>query len=127
MPPPPPGVTAQQGPPPLQQFAQGAAGAAPPPSGQNSDALLSSLVDQVGKTLTQIAQITGQTKPELIPILKQAVQAIVMFAGKVKTGTGAPAGGQGQPPGALPQGQDQGTASDGAPSAGGGAAMGMPQ
>lgn len=118
MPPVPPGITAQQGAPPIRQFAQGgaAAGQPPAPGGAPSpDQLLQKLVDDAGKTLTKIAEITGQTKPELIPILKQAVQALVMFAGKIKTGQGAPDGGS------------QGTAGEGAPDAGGGAAMGMPQ
>jgi hypothetical protein len=83
------------------------------------------LVDEAGKTLTKIAQITSQTKPELVPILKQAVQALVMFARKIKTGQqGA---GQGAQPGASPDGGNQGTAADTAPDAGGGSAMGMQQ
>ena len=126
MPPVPPAVASQQGAPPLQQFAQGAA------SGQgggqqmpSSDQLMGQYVDQLGQTMTKLAQITVQTKPELVPILKQAIQALSMFAGKVKTG----AQGQGQPgaqPGA-PDGGSQGTAGTGSPDAGGGAALGMPQ
>lgn len=116
-PPVPPQVAAQQAPP-IRQFAQGAG---PNPgggdTGQNPDALLSQLVDEAGKTLTKIAQITGQTKPELVPILKQAVQALVMFAGKIKTGQ----------QGGAPDGGNQGTANDTAPDAGGGSAMGMQQ
>ena len=136
MPPVPPGVAAQQGPPPIRQFAQAGAGAQAPgsaatqgDSGQDSNALLSQLVDQVGQNLTKIAQITGQTKPELIPILKQAVQAMVMFAGKVKTGSGAPVAGQGgTPQGGDPgSGGNQGTAADTAPEAGGSTSLGMPQ
>ena len=124
-PPVPPQVAAQQGPP-IRQFAQGAgpAGGAAD-TGQNPDALLGQLVDEAGKTLTKIAQITSQTKPELVPILKQAVQALVMFAGKIKTGQqGA---GQGAPQQGSPDGGNQGTAADTAPDAGGGAAMGMQQ
>ncbi len=118
-PPVPPQIAAQQAPP-IRQFAQGAPGAgSSPDGGQNPDALLGQLVDEAGKTLTKIAQITSQTKPELVPILKQAVQALVMFAGKIKTGS------QGQ--GGAPQGGNQGTAADTAPDAGGGAAAGMPQ
>ena len=110
-------MAAQQAPP-IRQFAQGAGPATPGQGdGQNTDALLSQLVDEAGKTLTKIAQITGQSKPELVPILKQAVQALVMFAGKIKTGQ------QGGPP----DGGNQGTANDTAPDAGGGSAMGMPQ
>lgn len=120
-PPVPPQVAAQQGPP-IRQFAQGAGPATPGGDGQNPDALLGQLVDEAGKTLTKIAQITSQTKPELVPILKQAVQALVMFAGKIKTG----AQGAGQP-GAAPDGGNQGTAAETAPDAGGGAAMGMQQ
>lgn len=118
MPPVPPQVAAQQqGPPPLRQFAQGGAGA-PPPSGdagQNPDALAASLIDGIGKQMTQLAQVIGTTRPELIPILKQAVQALVMVSSKVKVAEGAPQGG------------NQGTAGDTAPDAGGGAATGMQQ
>ena len=117
-PPVPPAVAAQQAPP-IRQFAQGAGAATNgQDNSQNPEALLGQLVDQAGKVLTQIAQITSQTKPELIPILKQAVQALVMFAGKVKTA-------QTQAP--QQQGGTQGTAAEGAPDAGGGAAAGMPQ
>lgn len=121
-PPVPPQVAAQQGPP-IRQFAQGAGPAAPGPgdTGQNPDALLGQLVDEAGKILTKIAQIAQQTKPELIPILKQSVQALVMFAGKIKTGQ------QGAGQGGSPDGGNQGTAADTAPDAGGGAAMGMQQ
>lgn len=128
MPPVPPAVAAQQGPPPIRQFAQGAqAPATQGDSGQDPNAYLSQLVDQVGQTLTKIAQVTGQTKPELVPILKQAVQAMVMFAGKLKTGAGAPPAGQGGPGAGQGDGGNQGTAADTAPDAGGGASMGMPQ
>ena len=96
-PPIPPQVAAQQQAPPLRQFAQGApAQTQSPDAGVPQDQLLGKLVDDAGKTLTKIAQITQQTKPELIPILKQAVQALVMFAGKVKTGSGQPGGSQGE-------------------------------
>ncbi len=129
MPPVPPAVASQQAPP-LRQFAQGAAGQGQPDQGAGGqvspDALLGSLVDQAGKILTKIAQIASQTKPELIPILKQAVQALVMFAGKIKAG-GGQQGQPGQPGQQPPDGGNQGTAQDGAPDSGGGAAMGMPQ
>lgn len=116
-PPIPPQIAAQQGPPPLQQFAQGAQGGG---QGQSSDALLSQYIDQVGQGLTKIAGITQQTKPELIPILKQAVQAMAMFAGKIKTSAGQQQQG-------APQGGSQGTGADSSPDAGGGASLGMPQ
>ena len=119
-PPVPPAVSAQQGAPPLQQFAQGAAGQ----GGPSTEQLMSQYVDQLGQTMTKLAQITVQTKPELVPILKQAIQALSMFAGKVKTGQGQ---GQGQPQAGAPDGGSQGTAGTGAPDAGGGAALGMPQ
>lgn len=129
MPPVPPQVAGQQGPPPIRQFAQG--GGQPPSPGagmnQNSDQLLSQLVDSVGKQMTQIAQITSQTKPELVPILKQAVQALVMFAGKIKTSNQAPAAQPGQPQSPQGEGGTQGTGGEGAPEAGGGAAMGVQQ
>lgn len=116
MPPVPPAVAAQQTPP-LQQFAQGAAGQGQgQPQGQSTDQLLSQLLDQVGQTLTKIATIVGQTKPELIPILKQAVQALSMLASKTKSNQGG-----------APQGGSQGTQADNAPDASGGASMGMPQ
>ena len=117
MPPVPPNIAAQQQSSPLMQFAQGGAGAqmgqpGPPPPEQ----LLQSLIDQAGQVLTKIAVITGQIKPELIPILKQAVSALSMFADKIKTDdNGAPDGGS------------QGVGSDIAPNAVGGSAMGMPQ
>ena len=116
MPPVPQVAAQQQGPPPLRQFAQGGAGA--PPSGdagQNPDALAASLIDGIGKQMTQLAQVIGTTRPELIPILKQAVQALVMVSSKVKVAEGAPQGG------------NEGTAGDTAPDAGGGAATGMQQ
>ena len=116
MPPVPPAVAAQQGAPPLQQFAQSASqGGGQQPS---SDQLMAQYIDQVGQGLTKIAQIAQQSKPELIPVLKQAVQAMAMFASKIK----AP-GSQG----GAPDGGNQGTAGGGAPDAAGGAAMGMPQ
>ncbi len=120
-PPVPPAIAAQQGAPPLQQFAQGAAGQAQqlPPSEQ----LMSQLLTQIGDSLSKLAQITVQVKPELVPILKQAIQALAMFEGKIKT---SPVG-QGGMQGGAPAGGDQGTAGAGAPDAGGGAAMGMPQ
>ena len=118
-PPIPPQIAAQQGPPPIRQFAQGAGGAqAGGDQSQNSDQLASSLLDQIGKQMTQLAQIIVQTKPELVPILKQSIQALSMVAGKIKTG---PQGG------GAPQGGSQGTAGDTAPDAGGGASLGMPQ
>lgn len=128
-PPVPPAVSAQQGgsqgPPPLQQFAQGAAGQ----GGPSTEQLMGQYVDQLGATMTKLAQITVQTKPELVPILKQAIQALSMFAGKVKTGQGQGGGqpGQGQPQAGAPDGGSQGTAGTNSPDAGGGAAMGMPQ
>ncbi len=127
MPPVPPQVAAQQGPPPIRQFAQGATGAAPAGAngqGQDPSAMMSGLVNEIGQKMTQLAQVMGTTKPELIPILKQAVQALVMVAGKLKTQ--GPGGPPGQPPGGPPGG-DQGAGGEGAPDAGGGAAMGMPQ
>ena len=111
MPPVPPQIANQQQPPPaIRQFAQG--------GGQQDDpnALASNLIDSIAKQYTQLAQVISQTKPELVPILKQSVQALAMLAGKLKT----------QQQGA-PQGGDQGTGGQGAPDAGGGAAMGMPQ
>lgn len=128
MPPVPPQVAAQQGPPPIRQFAQGA-NTGQGDAGQDPSALASQLVDSIGKQMTQLAQVLGATKPELIPILKQGVQAMVMVAGKIKTGSGAPVPGQGGPGAAAApdQGGNQGTAADTAPDAGGGAAMGMPQ
>lgn len=123
-PPLPPAVSAQQGgqggPPPLQQFAQGAAGQGQMPS---SDQLMGQYVDQLGATMTKLAQVTVQTKPELVPILKQAIQALAMFAGKVKT---SPQG-QGGAQAGVPDGGSQGTAGTNSPDAGGGAALGMPQ
>lgn len=117
MPPVPPNIAAQQQSSPLMQFAQGGAGGqmgqpGPPPPEQ----LLQSLVDQTGQLLTKIAVITGQLKPELIPILKQAVSALSMFADKIKVND------QGSP-----DGGSQGDGSDNAPDAAGGSAMGMPQ
>lgn len=127
MPPVPPGVAAQQGPPPIRQFAQGG-GAPQGDQGQDPSALSAQLVDSIGKQMTQLAQILGSTKPELIPILKQGVQAMVMVAGKLKTGSGAPVAGQGGQPAAQgDNGGNQGTAADTAPDAGGPAAMGMQQ
>lgn len=119
MPPVPPQVAAQQAPP-IRQFAQGGPpqpqAGGDPGNGQDSAALMSGLVDTIGKSMTQLATVMGQTKPELVPILKQAVQAMVMISGKLKTADqGAPDGG------------NQGTGADGAPDAGGGASMGMPQ
>lgn len=115
MPPVPPQIAAQQGPSALRQFAQNSGAA--PEAQPSSDELLGQYTNQVGQILTKIAQVTGQTKPELIPILKQAVQAMAMFAGKIKTG---------QQQGA-PQGGDQGTQQSATPDAAGGAAMGMQQ
>ncbi len=89
----------------------------------SSEQLMSQYVDQIGDTMTKLAQVTVQVKPELVPILKSAIQALAMFAGKVKT---SPVG-QGGMQGGAPMGGDQGTAGAGAPDAGGGAAMGMPQ
>lgn len=126
-PPVPPAVSAQQGgsqgQPPLQQFAQGAAGQ----GGPSSDQLMGQYIDQIGQTMTKLAQITVQTKPELTPILKQAIQALAMFAGKVKTAPQGQGGGQGGAQAGVPDGGSQGTAGTGQPDAGGGAALGMPQ
>lgn len=102
----------------MQQFAQGAAGQQ---QGPTSDQLMAQYVDQIGQTMTKLAQVTVQSKPELVPILKQAIQALAMFAGKVKTGQG------GAPQQGAPDGGQQGTGADNAPDAGGGAAMGMAQ
>jgi len=118
MPPVPPSVAAQQGgTPPMQQYAQSASQGGGGQQ-QSSDQLMAQYIDQVGQGMTKIAQIAQQSKPELVPILKQAVQAMAMFASKVKSG-GAQQGG--------PDGGNQGTAGGGAPDAAGGAAMGMPQ
>lgn len=89
----------------------------------SSDQLMGMYVDQIGQTMTKLAQVTVQTKPELVPILKQAIQALAMFASKVKTDPVGQGGGQA----GVPDGGSQGTAGTGAPDAGGGAAMGMPQ
>jgi hypothetical protein len=116
-PPVPPQVAAQQGPP-LRQFAQGAA-QGDPGAGQQQDpsALASQLIDGIGKQMTQLAQVLSTTKPELIPVLKQAVQALSMVQGKVKAQQGG-----------APQGGNQGTQQDGAPpDSQGGGSMGMPQ
>ena len=116
-PPVPPQVAAQQGPP-LRQFAQSAGGAAPQ---QDSNALASQLLDGIRKQMTQLAQVLQTTKPELIPILKQSIQALVMVSGKIKAAGGGQQGG-------APDGGNQGTAQDGAPQdSQGGGSMGMPQ
>lgn len=121
-PPVPPAVSAQQAPP-IRQFAQQANGSQQDGGQQDTQALAASLVDGIGKQMTQLAQILGQTKPELIPILKQSVQAMVLVSQKLKTQQSQAAQG-------APSGGDSGTAPSGAansdPSAGG-ASMGMPQ
>ena len=115
-PPVPPQVAAQQGPP-LRQFAQSAGGQGGAAPQQDSNALASQLLDGIAKQLSQLAQILQSTKPELIPILKQGVQAFAMIGNKLK------AGDQG-----APQGGTQGTQQDGAPpDSQGGGSMGMPQ
>lgn len=121
-PPVPPAVQAQQAPP-IRQFAQGVQDSGGQGGqGQDSNALAASLVDGIGKQMTQLAQVLGQTKPELIPILKQGVQAMVMVAGKLKTQQSQQAQG-------APSGGDSGTAPSGAAAdaGAGGSSMGMPQ
>ncbi len=82
-----PSIAAQQVP--MAQFAQqqqqqgGAPGGGSPSDSMASMALVQSLLTGVGQDLERIAKVIVVDKPELSPILKQAVNALSMLMNEV--------------------------------------------
>ncbi len=75
-----PSIAAQQVP--MADYARSAAGGGqggPPPDDQASMGLVQSLLSSVGNELEKVAKVLVQAKPELIPVLKQAVNALSML------------------------------------------------
>ncbi len=82
-PPIPPSIAAQQVP--MAQYAQAQAQGGGPGTGQeqSSMALVQSLLTGVGQDLERVAKVLVIDKPELIPILKESVNALSMLNNEV--------------------------------------------
>lgn len=110
-PPLPPSVTNQQAP--LARFAQQAGGQPGAPDGGaqpggNALEMVNGILANVAKELEAMAKILVNEKPQLIPILKPAVQALAMLQSEVgqKPQGGSPGGaGPDQGMAQTPQGQ----------------------
>jgi hypothetical protein len=108
-PPLPPNITSQQSP--LRQVAaNGQQGQAQAAQGGDPMALVESELTQVGNSLTKIAQVLAQTRPDLIAILKPMVQSGAMLQQELKKGKEATQSGTPQGPAAQAPPDAQGGA-----------------
>lgn len=100
-PPLPPSVTAQQSP--LTRFSQTAGGGNPATTNGastqqgNAMELVGAMLSEVGQKLTDIAKILVNEKPQLVAILKPAVQALAMLQNETQQGNASQGGAGGGP------------------------------
>jgi hypothetical protein len=93
----------------MAQFAQQQAGGSAQPQAGGEEELLKGMFGQMGQLLTGAAQILSVKKPQLLPILKQAVQALAMVQSEIaQKPEGAAGGGVNPQPQGTPAGVSAG-------------------